>query len=178
MCINLWMYVYLVYPVYPVYPIYVMCVCMCMYIYMCVCVSWYIYIYTYMCIYMYTVYYVYVGVRVCVCMCVCACVCVCVQYVYVYNVWLAWSVCFFLRVEHHLGGLTIVNQRRWSLTAVGKIDTLNSIMNRTPLLIYPMTYTTIWWVLKTIPSTREEVIYQFYQEAYSFLIDKQIDLDT
>ena len=157
------------------------CVYVYVYIYICVCVSWYIYIYTYMCVYICIQYIMCMWcARMCVYVCVrvCVCVCICVQYVYVYNVWLAWSVCFFLRVEHHLGGLTIVNQRRWSLTAVGKIDTLNSIMNRTPLLIYPMTYTTIWWVLKTIPSTREEVIYQFYQEAYSFLIDKQIDLDT
>jgi hypothetical protein len=159
---------------------YICDVCVYVYVYMCVCVL--IYIYTYMCVYICIQYIMcmWVCAYVCVCVCVrvCVCVCICVQYVYVYNVWLAWSVCFFLRVEHHLGGLTIVNQRRWSLTAVGKIDTLNSIMNRTPLLIYPMTYTTIWWVLKTIPSTREEVIYQFYQEAYSFLIDKQIDLDT
>ena len=163
MCINVWMYVYIscISCISCLSCISCICdVCMCIYIYVCL---------IYMCIYIYvyTVYYVYVGVRVCVCMYVCVCVgvcvymCICVQYVYVYNVWLAWSVCFFLRVEHHLGGLTIVNQRRWSLTAVGKIGTLNSIMNRTPLLIYPMTYTTIWWVLKTIPSTREEVITSF-----------------
>ena len=50
---------------------------------------------------MYTVYYVYVGVRVCVCVYVYVCT-ICV---YVCNVWLAWSVWFFLRVEHHLGGI-------------------------------------------------------------------------
>jgi hypothetical protein len=171
---------YILYILSILYILYMWCVCVWVCIYIYVWGSWYIY--TYMCVYICIQYimcmWVCAYVCVCVCACVCVCVCICVQYVYVYNVWLAWSVCFFLRVEHHLGGLTIVNQRRWSLTAVGKIDTLNSIMNRTPLLIYPMTYTTIWWVLKTIPSTREEVIYQFYQEAYSFLIDKQIDLDT
>ena len=43
------------------------------------------------------------------CMWVCAYVCVyvyvCTICVYVCNVWLAWSVWFFLRVEHHLGGI-------------------------------------------------------------------------